>query len=67
MCAPKLLTLCTHDLSLVHVVSACMLVSPDVEVWQSGHGALEVILLHPGDCWIATGDDDGVLELDGAC
>ena len=41
--------------------------SPCVEVWQSGHGALEVVLLHPGGCWIATGDDDGVLKLDGAC
>ena len=37
--------LCTYDLSLVHVVSAGVKPSPYVKVWQSGHGALEVILL----------------------
>ena len=50
------------------VVSTGVPVSPCVEVWQSGHGALEVVLLHPGECTIypAPGDDDGVLKLDGA-
>ena len=49
------------------VVSAGMIVSGCVEVWQSGHGALEVVLLHPGAGIVATSDDDGVLELNGAC
>ena len=49
------------------VVTTGLSVSPCVEVWQSGHGALEVVLLHPGACSEATSDDDGVLKLDGAC
>ena len=53
------------------VVSTGVVVSPCVEVWQSGHGALEVVLLHPGESWVATGgatcDDDGLIKLDGTC
>ena len=51
----------------MHVVSAGVAVSGCVEVGQSGHGALEVVLLHPGAGIVATSDDDGVPELDGAC
>ena len=49
------------------IVSTGVAISPCVEVWQSGHGALEVILLDPGVGMYATRDDDGVLKLDGAC
>ena len=49
------------------VVSTGVAISPYVEVWQSGHGALEVVLLDPVAGIEATCDDDGVLELDGAC
>ena len=60
---------CTYHLSIVGVVSTGVVGSPSVEVGQSGHGALEVILLHPGEYLVhkATRDNDGVLELDGAC
>ena len=49
------------------VVTTGVAVSPSVEVWQSGHGALEVVLLHPGEGVLTPGDNDGVLKLDGAC
>ena len=49
------------------VVSTCVPGSPSVEVGQSGHGALEVVLLHPVAGIPAPSDDDGVLKLDGAC
>ena len=61
---------CTYHLPIVGVVSAGVTVSPCVEVWQSGHGALEVILLHTAansTMYPATRDDDGVLQLDGTC
>ena len=58
---------CTYHLPIVGVVTTGVPESPSVEVWQSGHGALEVVLLHPGVGVPTTGDDDGVLELDGAC
>ena len=51
------------------VVTTGVVVSSCVEVWQSGHGALEVILLHTAansTMYPATRDDDGVLKLDGA-
>ena len=51
------------------IVSTGVSVSPCVEVWQSGHRALEVILLHTAansTMYPATRDDDGVLKLDGA-
>ena len=53
----------------MHVVSTGVVLSACVEVWQSGHGALEVILLHTAansTIYPATRDDDGVLKLDGA-
>ena len=43
------------------IVSTGVAISPSVEVWQSGHGALEVVLLHPSAGIVATSDDDGVL------
>ena len=51
----------TYHLAIVGVVSAGVAPSPGVEVWQSGHGALEVVLFHPGPEIGAPGDDDGVL------
>ena len=53
---------CTHDLSLVHVVSAGVPVSPYVEVWQSSQGAPEVILLHTAGGVEATSEYDGVCQ-----
>ena len=54
-------TMGTYHLAIVGVVSAGVAPSPGVEVWQSGHGALEVVLFHPGAEIGAPGDDDGVL------
>ena len=62
-----MLLYCTYHPPIVGEVSTGVFPSPSVEVWQSGNGALEVILLHPGEGILAPGDDDGVLELDGAC
>ena len=59
--------LSAYKLSTSFKVTTGMLAPPGVEVGQSGHGALEVVLLHPGVGILATGDDDGVFELDGAC
>ena len=63
--------LCTHHLPIMDIVSAGVTVSPGGEVCQSGHRALEVVLLHPGESWVATGgatcDDDGVIKMNGAC
>ena len=38
----------TYHLPIVGVVSAGVPESPSVEVWQSGHGAMEVVLMHTG-------------------
>ena len=56
---------CTHNLSLMHVVSAGVEVPPAVEVWQSGHGALEVVLLDTpaGLVVVATSQDHSVCHL----
>ena len=43
-----------------------MLAPPGVEVGQSGHGALEVELLHPVERELASSVDNAGLELDGA-
>ena len=56
-------SVCTHDLSLVHVVSAGVPISPYVEVWQSGHGALEVVLLNMAEVVVATSQDNSVFHL----
>ena len=56
-------SVCTHNLSLMHVVSAGVAVSPGVEVRQSGYGALEVILLHTADGVPATSQDNSVCHL----
>ena len=48
------------------IVSAGVVGSPDVEVWQSGHGALEVELLYPVERELASGVNNAGLELDGA-
>ena len=58
---------CTYQLPIVGVVTTGVVVSSCVEVWQSGHGALEVVLLHPGEGMPATRGNYGVLQLDGAC
>ena len=47
------------------VVSAGVAISPGVEVWQSGHGALEVVLLHTVGGGGATGQDNSVCHLNG--
>ena len=48
------------------IVSTGVAISPSVEVWQSGHGALEVVLLDTAE-WIgggvATGQDHSVCHL----
>ena len=56
--------LCTHHLSLMHVVSAGVPVSPIVEVGQSGHEALDAVLQDTSE-WsgggeVATGQDNTV-------
>ena len=54
---------CTHWLSNVYVETAGMIVSGCVEVRQSGHGTLEVVLLHTAERVPATGDYHTVREL----
>ena len=49
------------------IVSAGVVGSPDVEVWQSGHGALEVVLLHTVVGVQATGDYNSVCHLYCTC
>ena len=58
---------CTYQLPIVGVVSAGVPVSSCVEVRQSGHGAMAVVFLYPGEGSLATGDKDGVLKLYGTC
>ena len=47
----------------MHIVSAGVAGSGSVEVWQSGHGALEVVLLDPAVRVPATSQDHSVCQL----
>ena len=63
MCAK----LCTHHLPIVGVVSTGVAISPGVEVWQSCHRALEVVLLDTAEGGLATGQDNSVCQLYCTC
>ena len=58
--------LSAYKLSTAFKVTTGMLAPPGVEVGQSGHGALEVELLHPFERELASGVNNAGLELDGA-
>ena len=59
-------------LAIVDVVSTGVVPPPCVEVGQSSHGALQVVLLHSAvsdirAASVASSDDDAILKLDGTC
>ena len=55
--------LCTHNLSIMDIVSTGVPESPSVEVWQSAQGALEVVLMDTGFGVVATSQDHAVCHL----
>ena len=55
--------LCTHNLSIMDIVSTGVAISPSVEVWQSAQGALEVVLMDTVGTVVATSQDHVVCHL----
>ena len=55
--------LCTHNLSIMDIVSTGVPESPGVEVWQSAQGAMEVVLMDTVGVDEATSQDHAVCHL----